>query len=78
MLTYDTTFELSRQRIETAEARATLLAGLGKLPRPQALRPFRRTVRPLLQTIEIRHQPSDQDRMNKRLTELAENRLKAS
>lgn len=78
MLTYDTTFELSRQRIAAAEARATFLARLGELPRPRARRPFRRTVRPLLDTIEIQHRPSDSERMKRRLMELAADCQKAS
>ncbi|MGE3074717.1 MAG: hypothetical protein AB7N24_01200 [Dehalococcoidia bacterium] len=78
MLTYDITFELSRQRIAAAEARSSLLGGLGNLPRAERLRPFRRTVNPLLRTIEVRHAPSDKDRMKRRLMELAENRQKAS
>ncbi len=55
MLAYYTTFELSLQRVETSQARASLLGSLGQLPRPQSLFRFRRTPRPLLETIEIRH-----------------------
>ncbi|MGE0601105.1 MAG: hypothetical protein AB7J35_15695 [Dehalococcoidia bacterium] len=78
MLTYDTAFELSRQRIAASETRASLLGSLGDLPRVRMFRPFRRTVNPLLRTFEVRHAASDKERMRRRLMELAENRQRAS
>ncbi len=44
-----------RLRTERATRRATLLASLGPLPKPEALRLFRRRPVPLSAPVEIRH-----------------------
>ena len=63
-------FELSRQRLEETMRRASLVASLGELPRPQALFPFRRQVVSLPGIVEVRHQ-SDKERIRRRLLELS-------
>jgi hypothetical protein len=78
MLTYDTAFELSRQRVDAARARATLLGSLGDTRRPRSIPAFRRIVLPLASTVEVRHATPDKTGLNRGLEDLAVSRLKAS
>lgn len=71
MMTHETAFELSRQRLVEASKRADFAAALGQLPKPQALFPFRRQVISTLPaTVEVRR-ASDKERIRRRLLELS-------
>ena len=78
MMTHEIAFELSRQRLSEVEKRASLLASLGNLPKPEALFTFRRRVIPLAATVEVRHAVSDKERIRRRLLELSAQQRKAS
>jgi hypothetical protein len=42
-------------RLDHVERRASLLASLGPLPKPERVRPFARRVVPLLHVVEVQH-----------------------
>jgi hypothetical protein len=50
----------SRERMQRAERRATLMASLGPLPKPAPFRLFRRRAVPLSTPVEIRRHSSSE------------------
>ena len=70
MMTAETAFELSRQRVQEADRRATLASRLGELPKPAGLALFLRDAKPLACAVEI-HRNSDRARIRRRLVELS-------
>jgi hypothetical protein len=69
MLTHHIAFELSRERILRAEARANLMTRLGDLPKPAPATMFRREVKPLAGIVEV-VRPAEKERIRRRLIEL--------
>lgn len=60
MFGYDTNAHLieMRFRTERAERRATLMASLGPLPKPEKLRLFQRRVVSLAAPVDVKHAPA--------------------
>ncbi|MBK9342769.1 MAG: hypothetical protein IPN07_06915 [Dehalococcoidia bacterium] len=79
MMTHVTAFELSRQRLELAQQRATLMGMLGSLPKPQATFPFRRQrAMPLAGPVDVRHYLPETERRQSHLPELVTSQRRAS
>ncbi|MBK6318806.1 MAG: hypothetical protein IPF51_08505 [Dehalococcoidia bacterium] len=79
MMTHATAFELSRQRLELAQQRATLMGMLGSLPKPQATFPFRRQrAMPLAGPVDVRHYLPETGRRLSHLPELVTSERRAS
>ena len=77
MMTPETAFELSRQRLAEVEQRATLAMRLGDLPKAAILPMFQREVHPITCVIEV-HQNSDRVRIRRRLIELSASRPRSA